>query len=489
MPILAIFIWPPIATIFFAQMTFARALVVSTLVGYLLLPEQFSIDLPGLPAVDKKFTLTAGMVLSLMLFSSSRKQTQITLENKGVWLGRLIKFALVVVMIAPVLTFLDNRSPVFAGPTVLQALRPWDLLSITLETLYYAVPFLLARRYLATPDMHRMVLKLLVTAGLLYSIFIMIEIRFSPQLNFWVYGYYQSSFVQHIRDGGFRPMVFLKHGLWVGFFLFTLVIAALALYRSSTTGERTRYLLAGLWLFGVLLVSKNVGALGIAFLMAAALFLPRVWQMRAILAVVIPFLFYPVVRQAGLVPTEQIMSVANSISEGRAQSFQYRLDNEDELLARALKKPAFGWGGWGRGLIYNEKGEKISTSDGTWIIVLGTFGWVGYLSFFTLLTLPLLALWHAKRRKDIPIETMAIALITTGNIIYLIPNSAISPIGWLMAGALAGFVQFDRVAQDSPEVQPASRKSRTPRYTRFALPKEDQSVRPRSPHRRSTSNP
>ena len=51
MPLLAILSWPLIALIFFAQMPFARALVVSTLVGYLLLPERFDVDLPGLPAM------------------------------------------------------------------------------------------------------------------------------------------------------------------------------------------------------------------------------------------------------------------------------------------------------------------------------------------------------------------------------------------------------------------------------------------------------
>ena len=48
-----------------------------------------------------------------------------------------------------------------------------------------------------------------------------------------------------------------------------------------------------------------------------------------------------------------------------------------------------------------------------------------------------------RKRKDIPIETLVLGIIMAGNLIYLIPNSALSPIGWLMVGAIAGFVQFD----------------------------------------------
>ena len=489
MPLLAILSWPLIALIFFAQMPFARALVVSTLVGYLLLPERFDVDLPLLPPINKLFVLTAGMALGALFFRPAAQQRpQVGLENRDVWIGRIVLCAIVVLLCAPVLTMLSNRFPVFQGPTVLPAMRPWDLLGMTLGTLYFVVPFLLARKYLATPDRHRMLLRLLLISGLLYSLLVLVEMRLSPQLHNWVYGYHQHSFAQHIRGDGFRPKVFLQHGLWVGFFLFTVVIAALALFRSSEQNTRAPYLLAGLWLFGVLFLSRNFGATMIAVLIIGLLFVPRAWQIRAVLVVVIPFLLYPAVRQAGLVPIDRITQFAASISEDRAQSFQFRLDNEDQLLARALEKPVFGWGTWGRSLIYDDRGERTSTSDGTWVIVLGELGWVGYLSFFALLTAPLLALRRAGRRKDIPVETVALALIMIGNVIYLIPNSALSPLGWLMAGALAGFVQFDRTADHSSDVAPGSEAKKRTRYTRFAA-RQPQDVPTGMPQRRSTSNP
>ena len=60
-------------------------------------------------------------------------------------------------------------------------------------------------------------------------------------------------------------------------------------------------------------------------------------------------------------------------------------------------------------------------------------------------------------------------LIMTGNIIYLIPNSTLSPIAWLMIGALAGFVQFDAKSADVTEARKKPRPSQ-PGYTRFPEP-------------------
>ncbi|WP_039689706.1 O-antigen ligase family protein [Tateyamaria sp. ANG-S1] len=489
MPLLAILSWPLIALFFFAQMSFARALVISTLVGYLFLPEKFEVDLPGLPPVDKTLILMAGMLLGTLFFRRKVQQSkEPKLRNQDRRVGQILNLAIIALLLAPAFTMLSNRTAVVVGPVVLPAIRPWDFLGMTVETLSFLIPFLLARRHLATVEQHRKVLVSLVLAGLLYSLLVVFEVRFSPQLHNWVYGYHQHSFLQHIRGDGYRPKVFLSHGLSVGFWLFTVTLAAFALLRSHPQHNRGLYFLSAVWLFGVLFISKNLAATVIALLLIIVIMAPRSWQLRFVWVIVIPFLLYPAIRQSGFAPTDQITQLTERISPERAQSFQFRLDNEDQLLARALEKPVFGWGTWGRSLIYNDRGERTSTSDGTWIIVLGESGWIGYLAFFTLLTVPLLALMRVRRRKDIPIATMALALIMTGNLIYLIPNSALSPIGWLMAGALAGFVQFDREADpEQSDVQEV--KNKGPRqYTRFARPVV-QDIDTGIPQTRSTSNP
>ena len=74
----------------------------------------------------------------------------------------------------------------------------------------------------------------LVVAGLIYSLPMLFEVRMSPQLHTWIYGYFPHSFGQQMRDGGFRPVVFIGHGLGVAFFVMTTVVAAAAFWRTGT---------------------------------------------------------------------------------------------------------------------------------------------------------------------------------------------------------------------------------------------------------------
>ena len=284
----------------------------------------------------------------------------------------------------------------------------------------------------------------------------------------WVYGFHQHSFAQHIRGGSYRPKVFLRHGLWVGLFLVMVVLAAAALTQRTQDGGGAKWIVASLWLLAVLLVSKNLGAVLITLLLLPLMFLPRRLALIAATGIAVMVLCYPALRQADIIPLERIANFARAISEERAASFEFRLRNEDALLARAAEKPLSGWGGYGRARNLDENGEFTDTVDGLWIATLGSNGWLGYIGLFGLLVFPILALLRTRRRKDIPVETLALGVIMAGNLIYLIPNSALSPIGWLMAGALAGFVQFDARTRRSPEPDTTGVLPQTGiRYTRF----------------------
>jgi hypothetical protein len=78
----------------------------------------------------------------------------------------------------------------------------------------------------------------------------------------------------------------------------------------------------------------------------------------------------------------------DSIGEDRAESLQFRFEQENQLIARALERPAFGWGGWGRNLVRDENDKNVSVPDGLWIIVLGSHGIVGLLAYGAMTLLP-----------------------------------------------------------------------------------------------------
>jgi hypothetical protein len=364
---------------------------------------------------------------------------------------------------------MDNRYPLVDGPSIRPALKFADLLGMSMQFAISLTPFFLARRWLVTAKDHARLLTAIVSIGLFYSLLVLVEIRLSPQMHNWVYGFFPHSFLQHVRGGSFRPLVFLSHGLELGFFLFMTVIAAFVLSRHESGRKRTLMVLAGLWMLGVLLISSNTGAAMLALLFGPLVLFVRTRTQITVSAVTaVIFLAYPALRQADLVPVNGFTNLVSYISEERSKSFSFRLQNEDALLDRALEKPVFGWGPWARGQIFNERGDMISVPDGIWIIVLGDRGWVGYLCFFGLLAAPLWYLRRTVRRKAVSPATAGLAVMAAGNLIYMIPNSTVSPLSALVFGALAGFAQWDTRNADAPVVTKPVERDVRPRYSRFA---------------------
>ena len=99
------------------------------------------------------------------------------------------------------------------------------------------------------------------------------------------------------------------------------------------------------------------------------------WMMWALLAAA-PF-FY-VVRILDLWSGTQAVEIVRLLAnDDRARSLEYRMLNDDLLIAKALQQPFFGWGGYGRNLVYDEDGRLVSVIDGMWMVALGNFGLVG----------------------------------------------------------------------------------------------------------------
>ena len=91
---------------------------------------------------------------------------------------------------------------------------------------------------------------------------------------------------------------------------------------------------------------------------------------------------YYAVRISDIWSGQSAVELARSLlNDERAQSLEFRLDNEDLLIAKALQRPIFGWGGWGRNFVYDEsEHRRVTVVDGMWIIALGSYGcrWSGF---------------------------------------------------------------------------------------------------------------
>lgn len=464
---IALLCWPLVALYLFVKLPFERAIIWSVVISFLFLPNLVAIDLPGVPALDR-WTLPSLIMLVLALFKAPRRFRLLPKHA-------LCKLLLIALLLGTVGTALSNQDLIFpGGDRVLQGASMYDAASESVRTVLTIAPFLLGWQYLSSAQSHETILKILVSIGLVYSILMLAEVRLSPQLHTWVYGYRQFDFSQQFRAGGFRPVVFLPHGLWTAFFAMTITVAAAALWRqgqmdkgstaASTPGASNSYLYLSGYFGIVLVLCKSLGSLVFgAFLAPIVLLTKPKSQLRIAVVLVTIAMTYPLLRGGSLVPIDSIRDLAQSYSAERAQSLEVRLENEDRMLEHASQRPFFGWGGWGRSRVYDPRtGKDVTITDGYWIIAIGTYGWVGYIGLFGLLGVPVIAVWR-RIQKDgnasLTPATSALCLLLGINMIEMLPNTTLPPWTWLIAGSLLGFAT--RTAKE--EVKPLRSEPNTKR--------------------------
>ncbi|QLQ20403.1 MAG: hypothetical protein HZT43_20105 [Exiguobacterium profundum] len=160
-------------------------------------------------------------------------------------------------------------------------------------------------------------------------------------------------------------------------------------------------------------------------------------------------------------PIDTVMALAHGISAERAQSFEFRVMNEEALLAHGAARPLFGWGGYGRNLLHDPvTGRALSVSDGMWIIRLGMNGWMGYIAEFGLLAMPLMLLARVSLRQVPAPAVAAMALIYAANLVDLLPNATLVPLTWLIGGALLGQAEALRRSGQAAQTAAAMPRAR-----------------------------
>lgn len=446
----ALFLWVPVTLVLFTRLSPPMATMTSILGGLMFLPEGIAIDGPSLPPIDK-LSMT-GFCAFLGCLWKARDRLREARAFRG-----LDALFLVVVM-GNVGTALTNADAIVTGSVVRQGLTLYDAFAGSVKDLLSLyLPFFLARAMLRTRRDLSDLIRLLVACGIVYSALALIEIRMSPQLHRWIYGYHQYDFSMTMRFGGYRPMIFMLTGLATSMFILSTTVAAWARWRA---GEGKPWV--ALSLTAILLLCKSAGAIIYGLAVIPVLVWakkPRMW-LPAGLAVMV--LLFPVLRSFDVFPTDTLVELAGNINDERKLSLWFRFDQEDQLLARARERLIFGWGTYNRNRVFDpETGEDLSVTDGDWMIQLGSRGVVGFLGLYGALAISvLLAQRRLGRIRDRKSRVLlaGLGLISALATVDLLPNGLFHYLPFFFAGAVAGL--SDGIARDADRDRKDARRRR-----------------------------
>lgn len=456
---LALFSWPVISIILYSTLSLSQATIWTLLGAQLLLPVDLSYKIPMVPQIDKASLPNICVLIGCTIYG------RVSFWNRSRF--GVTEILLITYVLSPIVTSELNGDTISFGnigygDRILPGVGLYDAISAAISSAIFLIPFVIGRRLLAQTAQIGELFKFLIYSQMAYTILLLFEIRFSPQLHNWVYGYSPGQFLQSIRFDGFRPMAFMGHGLQAALFLMMSIVAAAALWRSRIAAINFPSGVIFSYLSAVLILCKSIAATIYATAVAPLVLFakPRSQTKLAVLLASIA-LVYPIMRTLDLFPTASMVEIAQSLSAERADSLNFRFQNENQLLAHALERPLFGWGRYGRNRVFDEDtGKDLSTTDGRWIITVGQFGIVGFVAEFGLLAIGVFraftALSFCRSRND-QILLSALSLIVAINLIDMLPNSGVVPWTLLLCGSLLG--RSETLRAQASKLIPASRNS------------------------------
>jgi hypothetical protein len=437
-PELALYGWIPVVLFLFTVLKPRHAVIVAYIGGWLFLPV-FGIDLKGLPPYSKVSATAYGVLFGAALFDLDRLLT---------FRPRWFDLPIALWCIAPLFASLSN------------GLGWYDGLSACLsEIVMWGIAYFLGRVYFSDWEGVRELAIGVFVGGLIYLPLCLLEVRMSPQLHRWVYGYHQHSFGQQKRFGGYRPMVFMQHGLACAMWMTTASIVGLWLWMSGAVKKIYHvpmYLLVPAMIVTAVLC-KSAGAFILLFVGLGTFFWIRNVRTALPLLALIAFIpAYVALRSSAMWTGQNLVDAATTIfNEKRAASLQVRLDAENLLTEKALKQPAFGYGRWNRNRVYDEKGKDMAVTDGLWVIVLGQTGFVGLTAITTAILMPALLYWRRVPTRwwmhPMAAAGASFAVLLPLHMVDNLWNAMLNPIYVLVIGGLVALGAGSRRAVTEPQ--------------------------------------
>lgn len=425
---ISLFGWPIVVVALFMVLKPRRAVIASFLFAWLFLP-MAGFEFSGLPNWTKMTATGYGVLLGVVLFDAGR-----LVNFRPSW----IDIPIVVWCLSPMVSSVVNGLGAYDGASV-----------IVNQIATWGIPYFIGRMYFNDLEgLQELALGIFI-GGLIYMPLCLWEIRMSPRLHQTFYGFRQHSWRQHLRGDGYRPMVFMQHGLAVAMWMSVATLSGFWLWWTGAVRKLRNipmvYLVTPL--FGTLVLCKSIGALALLVLGCAVLLATKYTRSGVfILCILVLPLMYMGVRATGIWDGSHLVDLSRAVTnEDRAGSLQYRITAENILAEHALREPIFGWGGHGRNrparMGYDV--ENLAT-DGLWIITLGSRGLVGLAALTALILLPVFLLWRKLPSRGwghpATAAPAALAMILVLFMLDNLLNAMLNPIYLLAAAGLSGWL-------------------------------------------------
>ncbi|MFV1985468.1 MAG: hypothetical protein ACC657_18110, partial [Thiohalomonadales bacterium] len=317
-------LWPFISLLFYKRLPVIHATFWTIVGGFLILPVRFDIDFPLIPPLGKESIPALAALIGCIYI----KKIKIKLIPQN----GLERWFIIILLISPIITVFTNQE-VING---ISGLTMHDAFSSIINQYIRLLPLIIGMQLIKTHEDLLVIFKLLVISALAYSLLILFEIRMSPQLHTWVYGYFPHTFGQQARFGGFRAVVFLGHGLIVSMYL-AIVLGAVTILKKQKIriyGIPLGLIIA--YFIVVLILNKTVSG----FLLGMLLFVIIGWLSinfirRSALLFIFIVLLYPALAIMGLFPHQLLVDMATNLDPERGASLAFRFHHESLLLEHA----------------------------------------------------------------------------------------------------------------------------------------------------------
>lgn len=414
----------PLTLLFDATMTRQRAVLTSMLLAVMFMPF-VNIELGSFLEFNRGTAISLAIFLGIVLRDADRLFS---------FRPRWFDLPMIVYCLVPFASSVVNDFGVYDG-----------ISGVVKQTLIYGGPYLIGRLYFQTAEDRRILMRAVVFGALIYAPLCLWEIRMSPQLHRQFYGFYQHEFVQTIRGGSYRPMVFMQHGLMVALWIAGGALLATML---KVNQDKYRFLgfgwgVAALGLAGVSVLMNSLGATILLFGLVAAIWFVRATQARWPLFIL---LFVPVLwvagRTSGVLDNENLQSAMSKVNESRARSFASRLYTEDVLVQNTWQSPVVGMGSWGSDRTIMVDGEEeYIVVDGLWILSFSRYGLIGLLAILGVYFVPAWRVFRRTRPGEWSTRAdhgvcAALALLLTMVAIDNLMNAMLNAVWLAIAGAL-----------------------------------------------------